>query len=91
MGDSPGRRARPGAAPSYELPQFFFLWSPLQWKDRCTLASVFEDADGRRWHWDGAILPAYESPDDIPGVEDPATRHLLGVDHRLSFHPGPGG
>ncbi len=78
----------PGAAPSYELPQFFFLWSPIQWKDRCTLASVFEDADGRRWHWDGAVLPAYESSDDIPGVEDPATRHLLGVDHRLSFLPG---
>lgn len=76
-----------GPAPSYELPQFFFIWSPLQWPKRCTLASVFEDADGRRWHWDGAILPAYESPDDIPGVEDPATRHLLGVEHRLSFRP----
>src|SRR5215470_7832483 len=78
----------PGIAPSYDLPQFFFIWSPLQWKDRCTLASVFEDGEGRRWHWDGAILPAYESPDDIPGVEDPGTRRLLGVEHRLSFRPG---
>jgi hypothetical protein len=78
----------PGVAPSYELPQFFFIWSPLQWQNRCTLASVFEDTDGRMWHWDGATLPAYESQDDIPGVEDPATRHLLGVEHRLSFRPG---
>lgn len=78
----------PGGAPSYELPQIFFLWAPLQWKDRCTLVGVFEDAEGRMWHWDGAILPAYESPDAIPGVEDSATRHLVGVEHRLTYVRG---
>jgi hypothetical protein len=78
----------PGGAPSYELPQIFFLWAPLQWQNRCTLVGVFEDAESRMWHWDGAILPAYESPDDIPGVEDPATRHLVGVEHRLTYVPG---
>jgi hypothetical protein len=78
----------PGIAPSYDLPQFFFIWSPIQWDDRCTLASVFEDAEGRMWHWDGAVLPAYTSADDIPGIEDPATRRLLGVEHRLAFRPG---
>lgn len=78
----------PGPAPSYELPQFFFLWSPIHWPSRCTLASIFEDGDGRVWHWDGAILPAYDTPDDVPGIEDPALRRLLGVEHRLQFRPG---
>lgn len=78
----------PGGAPSYELPQIFFLWAPIQWKERCTLVGVFEDAQGRMWHWDGAILPAYASPDQVPGVEDPRTRHLLGVEHRLTYVGG---
>lgn len=78
----------PGPAPSYEIPQVFFLWAPLHWKDRCTLVGIFEDPDGRMWHWDGAVLPAYESPQDIPGVEDPGTRHLIGVEHRLEYAPG---
>lgn len=77
-----------GVAPTFEMPQFFFLWAPIQWRNRCTLASVFEDGDGRRWHWDGAVLPAYDTVDLIPGVEDPAARRLIGVDHDIKFRPG---
>ena len=87
-GIRPAAMPDPAIAPSYEAPQFFFIWSPVHWKDRCTLASVFEDGEGRVWHWDGATLPAYESPDAIPGVEDAATRHLHGVEHRLRFRSG---
>jgi hypothetical protein len=78
----------PGGAPSYELPQIFFLWAPLQWKDRCSLVGVFEDAHGRMWHWDGVVVPAYGSADEIPGVEDPRTQHLLAVEHRLTYASG---
>jgi hypothetical protein len=78
----------PGGAPSYELPQVFFLWTPIHWQDRCSLVGIFEDQDGRMWHWDGALLPAYESPAAIPGVEDPGTRHLVAVDHELRYVPG---
>ena len=34
------------------------------------------------------ICPAYENPDDIPGIEDPNTRLLGGVEHRLVYLPG---
>ena len=78
----------PGLAPALQLPQVFFLWAPLHWRDRCSLVGLFEDADGRMWHWDGAILPAYHSPAEIPGVEDPGTRHLASVGHRLTYVPG---
>ena len=78
----------PALAPSYRLPQVFFLWAPIHWRDRCTLVGIFEDAEARMWHWDGAILPAYASPEQIPGVEDPGTRHLAGVGHRLTYVPG---
>jgi hypothetical protein len=77
-----------GGAPLYELPQFFFLWSPIHWRDRCTHFGIFEDADGRPWHFDGAVMPAYESAAEIPAVEDPATRKMVAGEHRLTYVPG---
>jgi len=73
----------PGAA------QVFFLWAPIHWPDRCTHFGVFEDADGRRIHWDGAVLPVYDrSPDDIPGTMDDRVELLAAVDHALRYVPG---
>ena len=34
------------------------------------------------------ILPAYDSPDKIPSVEDPGTQHLLGVRHKMTWQSG---
>ena len=66
----------------------FFLWAPLHWKDRCTHVGLFENTHGVMWHWDGMVLPTYENPDDIPGVEDPATLPLMSVAHELEYIPG---
>jgi len=82
-----GDPAPPGA-PSTAMPQIFFVWAPLHWPDRCTHGSVFENAAGVPWHWDAMVLPTYDDPSDIPGIEDPATRALGGVEHELSFRPG---
>ncbi len=78
----------PGGAPPTRAPQVFFLWAPLHWKDRCTHAGIFESEHGVMWHWDGMVLPTYENPDDIPGVEDPATLPLKRVDHEIEYIPG---
>jgi len=78
----------PGGAPATELPRFFFLWAPIHWRDRCTHFGLFEDPDGYQWDSYGMILPAYASPDDIPGVEDPRTRRMAAVEHRLKYVPG---
>jgi hypothetical protein len=78
----------PGPAPAQRLPQFFFLWAPLHWEDHCTHFGIFEDADGHPWHKDGAIIPAYADPAEIPGVEDPATRSMIDIEQRLEYVPG---
>lgn len=75
-------------APRMEMPQFFFVWAPLQWKNRCTHFATFEESDGRAWHQDGALVPAYENPDDIPGVNDPGIQYMARVEHRLHHVPG---
>jgi hypothetical protein len=68
--------------------QTFFLWAPIHWPDRCTHYGVFEDGNGNRWHTDGAVLPVYDDPADIPGTEDPATELLADVDHDIDYIPG---
>ncbi len=82
-----GDPAPPGA-PLGQVPGIQFIWAPIQWPDRCTHLCVFEDEDGVPWHFDGMICPTYESPDDLPGVEDPDVRLLATGRHRIEFVPG---
>ncbi len=77
-----------GGAPSPSLPQIFFLWAPIHWRDRCTLVGIFEDPQSRMWHWDGIVTPAYDDPARIPGIEDPGTRLLAAVGHDITYAPG---
>ena len=71
------------------MPAINFTWFPIHWEDRCTHAGMFENQYGVCWHWDGMIMPTYDSPDDIPGVEDPKMEPLAGVEHTIhEFYPG---
>jgi hypothetical protein len=79
----------PGPAPAAGgSRQTFFLWAPIHWDDRCTHYGVFEDAQGNQWHTDGAVLPVYDDPADIPGTTDPGTELLASVDHDIDYLPG---
>ena len=77
-----------GGAPMMRLPQFFFMWAPIHWQDRCTHFGVFEDENGHAWHQDGAIVPVYDLPADIPGVEDPGIKKMTSVSHRITYVKG---
>lgn len=77
-----------GGAPPSTLPQVFFLWAPIHWDDMCTHYILFEDEHGYRWHQEGMIVPAYVSPDEIPGVEDPRIRHMPTLERRLVYERG---
>jgi hypothetical protein len=78
----------PGGAPATEIPGVFFLWSPVHWKERCTHFGVFEDRTGTPWYQEGMIVPAYPSPDRIPGVEDPAVEQMARVEREIEYVPG---
>ena len=78
----------PGVAPLQTLPQFWFLWNPVHWDDHCTHVGLFEYEDGHPWHTDAAIVPAYDDPADIPGIEDPGTRMLRTATHAIDYRPG---
>lgn len=76
-----------GGRPAGE-PQIFFFWAPLHFDDVCTHAATFETSDGVPWDNHARILPAYAKPGDLPGIEDPGTRPLLGVRHEIDWQPG---
>jgi hypothetical protein len=77
-----------GGAPMTTMPQFFFLWAPLHWDNQCTHFGLFEDEHGHPWHSDGAVVPAYDSPDAVPGVTDPKIERMASIEHDLVYEPG---
>jgi hypothetical protein len=62
-------------------PQFFWLWAPVQFDQRCTHAAFNEDAAGRRWHASGSIAPAGQLGEGAPEA-------MAAVDHRVRWQPG---
>ena len=88
-GIRPVGAAYPGGAPLDAYQAIHFLWAPIHWENECTLAGWFEDENGNQWHTDQAIVPAYTSLDDIPGVIDPDAQVWQGrVAHDIDFLPG---
>ncbi len=78
----------PGPAPANSVPQVFFLWAPIHWQDHCTHFGVFEDAAGQQWHSNANVVPVYEDPAAIPGIEDPALEVMVDCEHRIEYIPG---
>ncbi|MFQ5698744.1 MAG: hypothetical protein ACE5IL_10735 [Myxococcota bacterium] len=74
----------PASAP----PGICWLWAPTHFDDLCTHAGQFQHPDGTPWFSDAMIVPAYDSLEDLPGVQDPALRHLDHFRPSLRFEPG---
>ena len=78
-------RGAPAAPAQHSL---FFLWAPLNFDDLGFHYQLFEDSEGRPVASVGALMPTYDRLDDLPGIEDPATRHMRSHEHRLQFDEG---
>jgi hypothetical protein len=59
------------------LPQFFWLWAPVNFPSLSTHFDVNEFGDGRRWHETGTIVRVGEEP-----------RMMRTVDWRVTWRPG---
>ena len=69
-----------GGAPGM-MPQFFWLWAPIQFDDVCVHFDVNEDADGRRWHANGNLAR-------VGAFGDDTIEYIKAVDHRVRWQPG---
>ncbi|TGD73293.1 hypothetical protein E4634_09655 [Mangrovimicrobium sediminis] len=78
-----------GGAPMQASHNVHFLWAPIHWRERCTLAGLYEDGDGYQWHSDQAIVTAGAVAQTIdPGDESGLTQWRGRVEHQLCFEPG---
>lgn len=90
-----------GGAPG-ALPQFYWLWAPVNFDDLCTHFDVNEYADGTRWHEEGKIAAVGGAPEDAAEVAyrmqfQKGTRHARsaeitlraksGEEHRIELEP----
>lgn len=66
-----------GGAPG-GLPQFFWLWAPVNFPSLSTHFDVNEFADGRRWHDVGTIAAVGDQPPEM----------MRAVDFRVTWRPG---
>lgn len=69
-----------GGAPG-PLPQFFWLWAPLQFEHHCIHLDVNEDASGDRWHAFAARVEAGEGEATEPVK-------FASVDHEIVWRKG---
>jgi hypothetical protein len=69
---------REGGAPG-PLPQFFWLWAPINFDDGAVHFDVQEDADGRQWHANGERVPLLGGGDG---------ERMDAVGHDIRWRPG---
>jgi hypothetical protein len=79
---------RPAAGPPGPPPQIYWVWAPIQFEDRCTLASTFQDASGTAWHEHAALAPVWASQVDASPGAPAGVETLAGFEHRIEFEPG---
>ncbi|WP_317930796.1 hypothetical protein [Halioxenophilus sp. WMMB6] len=77
-----------GGAPLKHTDSVHFLWAPIHWQERCTLAGCYEDGDGYQWHNDQVIVPSYSTRDQIPAEEPGLIRWRGVVKHQLNMASG---
>jgi hypothetical protein len=79
-----------GGAPGTALPQFFWLWAPLNFEDGASHFDVNEDPRGDRWHQTAIRIPLLEdgrSPID-PGGRPDSAEPMRAADWHIDWEPG---
>lgn len=72
----------PAGVPSPALPQYYWLWSPINFKDVCILCDVNENSDGSRWHEFAAVArPDPDAPLDLSTSVDFNINYASGTRH----------
>lgn len=79
-----------GGAPGRSLPQFFWLWAPINFEDGAAHFDVNEEANGRRWHETAVRVPLLDdgaSTLDTGGLPQSA-EPMRAVDWHIDWQPG---
>ncbi len=76
----------PSAAPDGPGPQFFWLWTPLNFDDLNVIFDVNENADGSAWHGGGLVAANSVTADVAAATPTYAITWRPGTRHADGFH-----
>lgn len=68
------------------MPQFFWIWAPTVFDDRCTHLGLNHEADGRPWHQGGAVT-ARIGPDE-PTIDPARVQPGASAEVDVAWAPG---
>ena len=90
VGDSPGRRARDRRrAGRRSFRSSSSCGRRSTGRTAARTSAIFDEADGRTWHFDGAVMPGLRlARATSPAVEDPGTRKMVDGKHTIVYVPG---
>ena len=79
-----------GGAPSAQIPQFFWLWAPLNFEDGATHFDVNETSTGERWHRSAFAIPVLGDGDPVldTGGLAVSAQPMRAVDWAIDWEPG---
>lgn len=79
-----------GGAPGTSLPQFFWLWAPLNFTDGAAHFDVNETARGERWHRSAFDIPLHGDGGPVLDTGDLAVsaQPMRDVDWHIDWEPG---
>ncbi len=80
-----GQRGGAGPTAAPNAPQFFWLWTPINFPDGALHLDTNEYEDGSRWHDGGFAAPLLAG--DVEPWRQPVEQ-MRTVDHRLVLEPG---
>jgi len=80
---------QPRGADRHELPQFFWLWAPVNLDDGGAVhLDVNEHGDGRRWHQAALLVPALGAFKHEHRFDPDAAEVLPGLSYAIDWEPG---
>lgn len=79
-----------GGAPSQTLPQFFWLWAPINFEAGASHFDVNETSEGERWHQTGFDIPLIGEGDPVldTGGLPVSAQPMRSVDWDIDWEPG---
>lgn len=80
-----GQRGGRGPDSPPVSPEFFWLWTPINFDDGALHLDVNENADGSRWHEGGFASPLLE-PQTAPWLQP--VEQMAAIDYQLELEPG---
>ena len=77
-----------GGAPSQQMPQYFWLWAPLNFDDHCTHLALNDDGEGNRWYESSARIDLLESQSAPTFGVSGAVEHMRSAEVDIEWEPG---